>query len=68
MLCDQLRSGGNSLFVVEHDLDVMRRAEWIVDVGPDAGTHGGRVLYSGPSDGLRASRRFTHGALSCSPT
>jgi excinuclease ABC subunit A len=49
---EQLKRGGNSLFVVEHDLDVMRRAEWIVDVGPDAGANGGRVLYSGPLEGL----------------
>jgi excinuclease ABC subunit A len=50
---EQLKRGGNSLFVVEHDLEVMRRAEWIVDVGPDAGASGGRVLYSGPLEGLR---------------
>jgi excinuclease ABC subunit A len=41
------------LFVVEHDLDVIRRADWIVDVGPAAGEHGGEILYSGPADGLR---------------
>ena len=51
---DRLRKGGNSLFVVEHELDVVRRADWIVDVGPAAGEHGGRILYSGPPDGLRA--------------
>jgi excinuclease ABC subunit A len=50
---EQLKRGGNSLFVVEHDLEVMRRAEWIVDVGPDAGAGGGRVLYSGALEGLR---------------
>lgn len=50
---DQLKHAGNSLFVVEHDLDTMRRADWIVDVGPDAGEQGGRVLYSGPPEGLR---------------
>ncbi|HEV7612600.1 MAG TPA: excinuclease ABC subunit UvrA [Steroidobacteraceae bacterium] len=50
---DQLRSSGNSLFVVEHDLDVMRRAQWIVDVGPGAGECGGQILYSGAPDGLR---------------
>jgi excinuclease ABC subunit A len=50
---DQLKHAGNSLFVVEHDLEVMRRADWIVDVGPDAGEQGGRVLYSGPPEGLR---------------
>ena len=51
---DQLKAAGNTLFVVEHDLDTLRRADWLVDVGPDAGQHGGRVLYSGPPAGLRA--------------
>jgi excinuclease ABC subunit A len=50
---DKLKASGNSLFVVEHELDVVRRADWIVDVGPAAGTFGGRVLYSGPPEGLR---------------
>ena len=50
----RLKSAGNSLFVVEHDLGIMRRADWIVDVGPDAGEHGGRILFSGPPEGLRA--------------
>lgn len=49
---DRLKAAGNSLFVVEHELDVIRHADWIVDVGPDAGTHGGEILYSGPLDGL----------------
>lgn len=50
---ERLRNGGNSVFVVEHDLELMRRAQWLVDVGPQAGEHGGRVLYSGEPDGLR---------------
>ncbi|VTR92849.1 excinuclease abc subunit a : Excinuclease ABC, A subunit OS=Microvirga lotononidis GN=MicloDRAFT_00060470 PE=4 SV=1: ABC_tran [Gemmata massiliana] len=50
---DRLKAAGNSLFVVEHELDVIRRADWIVDVGPAAGEHGGRVLYSGPPEGLK---------------
>jgi excinuclease ABC subunit A len=50
---DQLKAAGNSLFVVEHELDVIRHADWIVDVGPAAGQHGGEILYSGPPDGLR---------------
>ena len=59
----QLKAAGNSLFVVEHSLDVIRRADWIVDVGPAAGEGGGQVLYSGEPDGLRkvkqsATRRF----------
>lgn len=49
---DRLRRAGNSVFVVEHDMDVVRRADWIVDVGPGAGELGGRVLYSGPVPGL----------------
>ena len=49
---DRLKASGNSLFVVEHDLDVIRCADWIVDVGPAAGEHGGHVLYSGPPAGL----------------
>ncbi len=48
----RLKTAGNSLFVVEHDLDVMRRADWLVDVGPGAGTGGGQVVYSGLPPGL----------------
>ncbi len=49
---DQLKAAGNSLFVVEHDLDVVRHADWLVDVGPAAGEQGGHVLYSGSPAGL----------------
>lgn len=45
------------LFVVEHELDVVRHADWIVDVGPAAGELGGEVLYSGPPEGLRQVER-----------
>ncbi|WP_336489382.1 excinuclease ABC subunit UvrA [Methylobacterium nigriterrae] len=58
-----LLASGNSLFVVEHDIGTMRRADWLVDVGPAAGEHGGTVLYSGPPEGLReveASRTRLH--------
>ena len=51
---DGLKAAGNSLFVVEHELDVIRHADWIVDVGPRAGEYGGQVLYSGPLEGLRS--------------
>ncbi|WP_198414971.1 excinuclease ABC subunit UvrA [Piscinibacter terrae] len=47
-----LKDAGNTLFVVEHDVDLMRQADWLVDVGPDAGERGGEVLYSGPPAGL----------------
>ncbi|MGW0987693.1 ATP-binding cassette domain-containing protein [Streptomyces sp. NPDC002486] len=49
---ERLKSSGNSVFVVEHHLDVVRGADWLVDVGPGAGEHGGRVLHSGPVAGL----------------
>ena len=63
---ERLRSAGNSLFVVEHDLDVIRHADWLVDVGPGAGEQGGDVLYSGPPKGLEAveksqTRRYLFG-------
>jgi len=51
---DRLKEAGNSLFVVEHELDVVRAADWIVDVGPGPGEKGGCILYSGPPDQLRA--------------
>ncbi|TYZ14374.1 excinuclease ABC subunit A [Hymenobacter lutimineralis] len=47
-----LKKAGNSLFVVEHNLDVVRQADWLVDVGPAAGEQGGEVLYSGIPAGL----------------
>jgi len=50
---DGLKAVGNSLFVVEHEIDVVRHADWIVDVGPAAGELGGEILYSGPLEGLR---------------
>jgi excinuclease ABC subunit A len=62
---EQLKSAGNSVFVVEHNMDVVRRADWIVDVGPRAGDGGGEVLYSGPVPGLAdvpasVTRHFLH--------
>ena len=50
---DELIAAGNSVFVVEHDVSVIRHADWVVDVGPEAGTHGGEIVYSGTVDGLR---------------
>ncbi len=49
---DRLKRAGNSIFVVEHEIEVIRHADWLVDVGPEAGENGGRVLYSGPPTGL----------------
>ncbi|RLY94040.1 excinuclease ABC subunit UvrA [Kocuria tytonicola] len=58
-----LKERGNSVFVVEHSLAVIHEADWLVDIGPEAGERGGRVLYSGSPDGLAevsesATRRY----------
>ncbi|MFJ6934508.1 ABC transporter [Streptomyces sp. NPDC101132] len=63
---DRLKAAGNTVFVVEHHLDVVRHADWLVDVGPRAGEHGGEVLHCGPPEGLAgvaesATRRFLFG-------
>ena len=50
---DKLKDAGNSLFVVEHEVDIIRHADWVVDVGPSAGINGGEILYSGPLSGLQ---------------
>jgi excinuclease ABC subunit A len=49
---DELIAAGNSVFVVEHNVSVVKHADWIVDVGPNAGVHGGEIIYSGPVEGL----------------
>ncbi|HEY8373509.1 MAG TPA: excinuclease ABC subunit UvrA [Pseudonocardiaceae bacterium] len=48
----RLRDLGNTLIVVEHDEDTIRAADWVVDIGPGAGEHGGRIVHSGPLEGL----------------
>jgi excinuclease ABC subunit A len=58
----RLRDLGNTLIVVEHDEDTIRTADWIVDVGPGAGEHGGKVVHSGDLAGLLASRESMTGA------
>jgi excinuclease ABC subunit A len=49
---DKLKAAGNSLFIVEHEPDIIHHADWIVDVGPAAGFKGGEIIYSGPKDQL----------------
>jgi excinuclease ABC subunit A len=51
----RLRDLGNTLIVVEHDEDTIRAADWVVDIGPRAGEHGGHVVVSGPVEELLAS-------------
>ncbi|MGE5675038.1 MAG: excinuclease ABC subunit UvrA, partial [Mycobacterium leprae] len=57
-----LRDLGNTLIVVEHDEDTMRAADWIVDIGPGAGEHGGRIVGSGPLPEILANENSETGA------
>ncbi len=58
----RLRDLGNTLIVVEHDEETIRAADWIVDIGPGAGEHGGRVVHSGTLPGLLDSSESVTGA------
>jgi len=58
----RLRDLGNTLIVVEHDEDTIRAADWVVDIGPRAGEHGGHIVVSGPLKDLLASRESLTGA------
>ncbi len=58
----RLRDLGNTLIVVEHDEDTIRSADWVVDIGPRAGEHGGRIVVSGTVADLLASRESLTGA------
>lgn len=51
-LIDRLVDGGNTVVVVEHDLDVVRHADWVIDLGPGPGQDGGRVVFEGPPAAL----------------
>jgi excinuclease UvrABC ATPase subunit len=58
-LLERLRDKGNTVLVVEHEPDVIRIADHVVDLGPGAGTHGGEVVYQGSYDGLQSSGTLT---------
>jgi len=57
----RLRDLGNTVLVVEHDEDTIRESDWIVDIGPGAGEHGGAVVYSGPVKGILKSKESVTG-------
>jgi excinuclease ABC subunit A len=58
----RLRDLGNTVLVVEHDEDTIRASDWIVDIGPGAGEHGGAVVYSGPVKGIEKASDSVTGA------
>ena len=63
-LSQQLRDKGNTVIIVEHDSDVIRIADHIVDMGPRAGTAGGTIVYEGDPEGLRHANTLTGKYLS----
>lgn len=72
VMLQRLKEIGNTLFVVEHDMDIARQSDWIVDIGPGAGDNGGSLLYSGPIGGLAectrsVTRKFLFGQHQVAP-
>ncbi|MFS0823158.1 ATP-binding cassette domain-containing protein [Bacillus sp. 1P02SD] len=57
VIIEKLVEKGNTVIVIEHNLDVIRNSDWIIDLGPDGGTGGGEILYEGPPAGLKNCER-----------
>jgi len=58
----QLVSTGNTVIVIEHNLDVIKSADWIIDLGPEGGKNGGRILAQGPPEKVAAAANSYTGA------
>jgi excinuclease UvrABC ATPase subunit len=59
-MLDRLVDAGNTVVVIEHNLDVVRNADWIIDLGPEGGTRGGEIVFTGtPTDLLGTERSLT---------
>src|SRR5690606_31804784 len=56
-IIDRLVDAQNTVILIEHHLDVIRQADWIIDLGPEGGAAGGEILYEGPPAGLRHAQR-----------
>ncbi len=69
MLFDAIVSRGNTLVVIEHNLDVMKQADWIIDIGPDGGKNGGEVVFTGtPMEMIQSAKTLTADSLRSSCT
>jgi excinuclease ABC subunit A len=55
----RLRESGATLLVIEHNMDVVKHADWVIDLGPEGGDAGGRLLFEGPPEGLAERRHGT---------
>lgn len=56
-IIDRLVDAGNTVILIEHHLDVIRQADWIIDLGPEGGSAGGEVLFEGPPYALKGCKR-----------
>ena len=56
-ILDRLVDGGNTVIVIEHNMDVVRRADWVIDLGPEGGSKGGRVVFEGTPEQLAKARQ-----------
>ena len=64
---EKLIRAGNSLVVIEHNLDVIKTADWIIDLGPEGGEEGGRIVFEGtPEELVKCERSYTAQALKTS--
>jgi excinuclease ABC subunit A len=59
----KLRDAGNTIVIIEHNLDVIALADWIIDLGPGGGPEGGEIVYAGERKGIEAARSYTGEAL-----
>jgi excinuclease UvrABC ATPase subunit len=63
-IMNRLVEGGNTVVVIEHNLDVIRNADWIIDMGPEGGSKGGKVMFEGtPKQLLTAKQSLTSAYL-----
>ena len=56
----KLRDQGNTIVIIEHNLDVIKTADWIVDLGPEGGAGGGEIIAVGPPEAIAAEPAFVH--------
>jgi excinuclease ABC subunit A len=59
----KLRDNGNTIIIIEHNLDVINLADWVVDLGPGGGKYGGSLLYSGPRGDLENCKSSLTGRM-----
>ena len=63
-ICKRLTARGNTVLMIEHNLDVIRNCDWVIDLGPEGGDEGGQILFEGPFEELKFCKRsYTAEAL-----